>query len=80
MKCFFCRSETAPGLATMVFDENDQVLIIKKVPAEICPECGESYADTETTDRVLDLVAESAKSRSIEVQVQHFVLPESPAA
>ena len=42
MTCILCKhGTTAPGTATMTFDERDTVMVIRHVPAEVGGNCRE---------------------------------------
>lgn len=49
MKCAICKSgETHKGEVTITLERGDTTLSFKKVPAEVCHNCGEEYVDEET--------------------------------
>lgn len=44
MKCAICRNgETEKGFSTIVLEKNNTTLVFKRVPSEICVNCGEKY-------------------------------------
>jgi YgiT-type zinc finger domain-containing protein len=46
MKCFICnQAETALGLTSVLLERGHLSLTVTNVPARICPNCGEAYAD-----------------------------------
>jgi YgiT-type zinc finger domain-containing protein len=46
MKCFVCnQAETVPGETSILLERGHLSLTINNVPARICPNCGEAYAD-----------------------------------
>ena len=54
MICLICRqAETMDGLTSVNFERGKMRLLIKSVPAHICPGCGEAYLDEEVTVRLL---------------------------
>lgn len=54
MKCVICKqAETRPGLTTVTLERGDSVFVIKDVPAEICPNCGEAYVDDGVAQEVM---------------------------
>ncbi len=60
MECVFCKvGETKPGTTTLLLERDNTTLVIKRVPADVCQNCGEAYVDEETTERLLQL-AEAA--------------------
>ncbi len=46
MKCIICEeAETLPGLTSVLLEREEHSLTFNNVPAQICPHCGEAYAD-----------------------------------
>jgi len=46
MKCFIClQAETLPGLTSVLLERDELNLTIHRVPARICPNCGEAYVE-----------------------------------
>ncbi len=72
MKCVICKhGETSPGKGTVTLEREGATLIFKGVPAEICDNCGEKYFDEVTTDRLLQIADEAARS-GVEVDIRHY--------
>jgi predicted RNA-binding Zn-ribbon protein involved in translation (DUF1610 family) len=46
-------------------------LVFKGVPAQVCPNCGESYVDQATTRRLLQ-EAEEAAGCGVQVDIRKF--------
>ena len=65
------QGETKSGYTTVTFNRGDSTIIIKKVPADICENCGEYYLSEEISEQVLDL-AEKAIERNAEIEVLRF--------
>jgi len=75
MECVICkRRETRPGTATVTVKRNSTVLVIKRVPADICAYCGEEYVDEATTAHLLRTAEEVSRAR-VEVDVRAYVEP-----
>ena len=73
MTCVLCKhGTTAPGTATMTFDERDIVMVIRNVPAEVCGNCREPYFDQLTTKRLLSLAEEASKA-GVKVEIRDYV-------
>ena len=54
MKCLLCNeAETLPGLTSILLEREEAALTFHNVPAQICPYCGESYADESVTAHLL---------------------------
>ena len=46
MKCVLChQAETVAGTTSVLLERGLMTLTVKHVPARICPNCGETYAD-----------------------------------
>ena len=77
MKCVICKNgETKPGHTTVTFDKEDSILVLKRVPAEICGTCGEDYLDQEVTGRVLNF-SKQAQEEGVELKIMKY--PQEPA-
>ena len=73
MKCVICKqAETHPGRATITLQRNGITLVIKGVPALVCPNCGEEYVDEEITRRLLQTADEAARS-GIQVDIREYM-------
>lgn len=72
MNCLFCKhGETKPGRVTVTLQRGETTVILKKVPAEVCPNCGEYYLSDSVTDQVLKR-AETAVKNGAEVEIVRF--------
>ena len=46
MKCVICnQDETVPGTTSVLLERGQITLTVTDVPARVCPNCGEAYAD-----------------------------------
>jgi YgiT-type zinc finger domain-containing protein len=67
MICLICRQvETMEGFTSVVFERGEMKFIVNKVPARVCPHCGEAYVEEVVAERLL-LGAEE-RSRMGEVE------------
>jgi YgiT-type zinc finger domain-containing protein len=55
------QAETVDGLTSVLFERDELRLVIKNVPARICPACGEAFADEDVTLLLLDEAEEMAR-------------------
>ena len=56
MTCTICgQAEPCSGTATVTLERERATLVMKGVPALVCPNCGEDYVSPEVSARVLDL-------------------------
>jgi len=54
MLCLLCRqAETADGLTSVHFERGEMRLVVKNVPARVCPSCGEAYVEEDVAGRLL---------------------------
>ncbi|MGA9377706.1 MAG: type II toxin-antitoxin system MqsA family antitoxin [Phormidium sp.] len=72
MKCLTCKhGQTNPGLVTVILERKESLVIIKKVPAEVCDNCGEYYLSDDITEQVLQR-AEKAIANGAEVEIIRY--------
>ncbi|MBD1214550.1 MAG: type II toxin-antitoxin system MqsA family antitoxin [Dolichospermum sp.] len=72
MKCVICKhGETKPGLVTVTLERDECIIVLKKVPAEICDNCGEYYLSDAVTEQVLDK-AELAITKGVELEIIRY--------
>jgi len=54
MKCVVCKqAETRPGVTTVTLQRGESTFVIRDVPAQVCPNCGEDYVDAEVAAELL---------------------------
>lgn len=61
-----------PGEATITLVRGPMTLVVRRIPAQICDNCGEEYVDQEVTLR-LAAIAEEAERSGVQVDVRDFV-------
>jgi len=72
MTCVICKhGRTAPGTTTVTLERGETTVVIKRVPAEVCDNCGEFYLSEEATGRAMAL-AERAVRDGAEVEVVRY--------
>ena len=72
MTCPICKSgTTSQGFTTLTVEKGTSTIIIKKVPADICDNCGEAYVSEEIGKKVYNLVETEVK-KGIEIEVLNF--------
>jgi YgiT-type zinc finger domain-containing protein len=55
MDCTICKvGSTEQGLITVTLERGETIVLIKKVPAQVCQNCGHYFLDSETTKLVMD--------------------------
>jgi YgiT-type zinc finger domain-containing protein len=72
MTCVICKhGETAAGEVTVTLQRGETTVIIKRVPAQICANCGEYYLDETISDDLMQR-AEKAATAGAEVEILRF--------
>jgi YgiT-type zinc finger domain-containing protein len=64
-RCHFCGGELVEQLTTFLYEENDQVCIVRNVPAFVCKQCGEKEYAQETTHRILTFLKHPTRPADI---------------
>ncbi len=73
MTCVICKQpETRPGSATVTLQRDGLTLVVKGVPANVCPNCGEEYVDERIARELLKTAEEVARS-GVQVDIRQYV-------
>lgn len=73
MRCVICKqTDTRPGKATVTLERDGITLVVKGVPARVCPNCGEEYVDEEITRQLLQ-TAEADARAGVHVDIREYV-------
>jgi YgiT-type zinc finger domain-containing protein len=73
MECVICKhGKTKPGLVSVTLERDDCLIVLKRVPADICENCGEYYLSESVTEYVLNR-AEGAVNKGAEVEILRYV-------
>jgi YgiT-type zinc finger domain-containing protein len=71
MICVICtRAQIADGFTSVVFVRDEMKLLVKNVPAQVCPGCGEVFLDEQVTERLLRAAEEISQVRQMDVEVE----------
>jgi YgiT-type zinc finger domain-containing protein len=63
MKCVVCKQpETCQGVTTVTLERGESTFVVKDVPAQVCPNCGEDYVDSEVAASLLRSTDELART------------------
>jgi YgiT-type zinc finger domain-containing protein len=74
MICLICRQATIfDGLTSIRFERGEVRLIVNKVPARICPSCGEAYVDEEVAAQLLRDAEKVSKAGILNVVYEYGV-------
>jgi len=72
MKCVVCKqAETRPGVTTVTLQRGDSTFIVREVPAQVCPNCGEDYVDAAVTAELLRS-AEDLSRAGTQVDIRRY--------
>lgn len=72
MKCVICKQgHTEPGFTSVTLEKTSMLLIVKKVPAQVCTNCGESYIDDTVSQAILK-IANVAFRSGVQLEVCSF--------
>ena len=69
--CPICGGMVAAGVSTFTADLGSGVVVVRKVPAAICGQCGEEWLSDKTAKR-LEKIAEETRKRRRLVEVLPF--------
>ena len=62
MTCLICKAaEPVQGTTTVTLERGELTLVIKEVPALVCPNCGEDYVDEDTFQSCMSCHEEGGK-------------------
>lgn len=65
--------ELYPGVTTITLERDELSLVLKNVPALVCPNCGEAYADESTAARLLD-TAHEMEADGLQMEIRQFTI------
>ena len=67
-RCPLCGGRKKPGITTYSVDLGTGVIVVRRVPATICDQCGEEWIDSETARKLEELTEEARrKGRQVEI-------------
>ncbi len=73
MKCVICKqSETVAGTATVTLERGEFTYVVKGVPAQVCPNCGENYVSEQITSELLTGAEQMVRSGTL-VDIRHYL-------
>lgn len=72
MSCVICKTgKMEPGTTTVTLERDGLILVIRDVPATVCPNCGEAYVDEATASELLR-EAETVAATGAQVDVRSY--------
>jgi YgiT-type zinc finger domain-containing protein len=73
MKCVICKqASTMAGATTLTLERGGLTLVVKNVPAQVCPNCGEAYIDERAAAQVLKTGEQMARVGA-QVDIRQYV-------
>ena len=73
MKCVVCKlGDTREGHTTVTLEREGAALVVRKVPAQVCANCGEAYVSADVTKKLLQSAREALRA-GVEVDIREFV-------
>ena len=69
MKCMYCKGKMERGTAPFHVDRNGYHLVLDKVPAFVCQQCGEAYFGEAEVDSIQEAI------KAVDVQVEKIAVP-----
>jgi YgiT-type zinc finger domain-containing protein len=76
MNCLICRqAHTTDGFTSILFERGELKLVVHRVPARVCPHCGEAYVDEDIALRLLQTAEDRAASGDLNHEEEYSSLP-----
>ena len=73
MKCAICAlADTRPGTISVTLEREGSTVVMKGVPAQICPNCGEEYVSDSVSERLM-AIAEETVHRGLTVDIRQYM-------
>ena len=71
MICLLCRqAETVDGFTSAAFERDETRLVVRQIPARVCPSCGEAYMDEDVAVALLRELDELTATGIMETVVE----------
>ena len=71
MICLVCRqAETVDGFTSATFERDETRLVVKQIPARVCPSCGEAYVDEDVAVALLRQLDELSATGIMETVIK----------
>ena len=75
MICLICRkAEIVEGLTTVEFERGEFKLVVKDVPARICPSCREAFVGEDVAVQLLKIARQRADAGMLDAQCKYGTL------
>lgn len=70
-RCALCGGEKSEGTTTFTAELGFGVVVVRKVPATVCSQCGADWIDEKTAAQV-EAIVEAARKKHSQVEVTAF--------
>jgi YgiT-type zinc finger domain-containing protein len=75
MICLICRkSEIVQSLTTVEFERDEFRLVVKEVPARICPGCREAFVDENVSAQLLTIARQKSEAGLLDAECKYGTL------
>ena len=72
MICLICRqAEIVDGFTSVTFERDEMRLVVKHVPARLCPSCGEAFVEEEVAVRLLEEAEAMSAAGEVERAIEY---------
>lgn len=71
-KCFYCKGTMAKKKITVDYWWKNELVIIEKVPAWVCTQCGEEVLEGPVAEHMEQVAKNKTRKKTIVVQVKSF--------
>ena len=72
MICLICRqAEIVHGFSAVNFERGEMHLVIKNVPAHVCPSCAEAYVGEDIASQLLRIANEMSEAGVLDAQCEY---------
>jgi YgiT-type zinc finger domain-containing protein len=72
MICLICRmAEIIDGFTSVNFERGEIRLVVNRVPARICPNCGEAYVGEDIASQLLRIASQMSEAGVFEVECEY---------
>lgn len=75
MICLICRkAEIVERLTTVEFERDEFKLVVKEVPARICPSCSEAFVDENVAAQLLIIARQKSEAGMLDAECKYGTL------
>ena len=72
MICLICRqAELVDGFNSVTFERGEMRLVVKNVPARVCPSCGEAYVREDVAVHLLQIAEDVSAAGILDTVIEY---------